>query len=63
MRCYAAFSKHPPFVADQLDALMAGDYFSGHDLKKEFGFEQTPFRNAMIETFTDPTYSSIVLER
>lgn len=63
LKFYALFSSRPPFVADQLDALMAGDYFKGHDLETEFGFRQTPFQDAMIETFTDPVYSGVVLER
>lgn len=62
MRAYALFSKNPPFVADQLDALMAGDYFHGDDMR-EFGVIPTPFAAAIRETFTDADYSGIVLER
>lgn len=62
MKMYGAVVKNPPFVADQLDALMAGDYFSGDDMR-EFGVTPTPFATAIRETFTHPEYSRIVLER
>ncbi|MYL85206.1 NAD-dependent epimerase/dehydratase family protein [Desulfovibrio aerotolerans] len=63
MRAYGVFSKNPPFVADQLDALMAGDYFSGEDMRQTFGIVPTPFAEAIKETFTHPVYSRVVLER
>jgi nucleoside-diphosphate-sugar epimerase len=63
MRAYALVLPNPPFVADQLDALMAGDYFRGIDLQQAFGVTPTPFAEAIHETFTDPRYSKIVLER
>jgi len=63
MNVYALFSKNPPFVADQLDALMAGDYFTGHSMEKEFGIKPTPFAEAIRETYTNPKYCNIVLER
>lgn len=62
LRVYALFSDKPPFTADQLDSLTAGDEFTGVDLKQVFGFEPTPFRAAIIETFSHPTYSGVVLE-
>jgi nucleoside-diphosphate-sugar epimerase len=63
LKAYGLISKNPPFVADQLEALMAGDYFSGDGLEKNFGFSPTPFSDALLETFTDPVYSAVVLER
>ena len=63
MRAYGVFAKNPPFVADQLDALMAGDYFTGNSMKKNFGITPTPFAEAIRETFTHPEYSRVVLER
>ena len=62
MQAYGLISKNPPFVADQLDALMAGDYFTGDDMK-QFGVTPTPFAIAIHETFTHPKYSRVVLER
>ena len=62
LRGYALFSEKPPFTADQLDSLTAGDDFSGVDLEAVFGFEPTPFRAAIAETFGHPTYSGVVLE-
>lgn len=62
MQAYGVISKNPPFVADQLDALMAGDYFTGDDMRR-FGVTPTPFVAAIHETFTHPKYSRVVLER
>ena len=63
LKTYALFVKNPPFVADQVDALMAGDYFTGDSMAENFGFSPTPFAEALSETFTHPVYSSVVLER
>lgn len=61
LRVYALFSDKPPFTADQLDALTAGDEFTGVDIAGVFGFEPTPFAAAVRETFGHPTYSAVVL--
>lgn len=63
LRVYAVFSRKPPFTADQLKALTAGDDFSGVDTQAVFGVEQTPFEAAIRESYTDPRYSGIVLKR
>lgn len=63
LRLYVVFSNKPPFTADQLKALAAGDDFSGVDTFKEFGVRQTPFEEAVHESYCDPRYSNIVLER
>ncbi|OIO01425.1 MAG: NAD-dependent dehydratase [Desulfovibrionaceae bacterium CG1_02_65_16] len=63
MRTYALLLPNPPFVADQLDALTAGDYFRGISIKETFGVTPTPFAQAITETFTHPVYSAVVLER
>jgi nucleoside-diphosphate-sugar epimerase len=62
LRIYAIFSKNPPFTADQLKALTAGDEFEVIDWEKIFSVRATPFAQAMHETFNDPTYSHIALE-
>ncbi len=61
LRVYALFSAKPPFTAEQLDALVAGDDFSGVDIEATFGFRPTPFRDAIRETFGHPVYSRIGL--
>ncbi len=61
LRVYALFSEKPPFTADQLKALTAGDEFTGVDIAQTFGFEPTSFRAAISETFGHPRYSSVVL--
>ncbi len=61
LRTYALFSAKPPFTADQLDALVAGDAFEGVDIEATFGFAPTPFREALRETFGHPVYSRIAL--
>jgi nucleoside-diphosphate-sugar epimerase len=63
LRTYALFSRKPPFTADQLKSLHAGDHFTGVDTLAEFGVAQTPFEDAIRESYCDPTYSGVVLQR
>jgi nucleoside-diphosphate-sugar epimerase len=63
LKVYAVFSGKPPFTASQLQALSAGDEFHGIDTRAVFGVTQTPFVDAVRESYCDPTYSSIVLKR
>jgi len=63
LRIYALFSEHPPFTADQLKALTAGDHFTGVDMEATFGVKPTRFEDAVKETFSHPVYSSITLEQ
>ena len=63
LRVAARLLRKPPFTSSQLKALAAGDYFSGVDIRREFGVEPTPFADAMRETFTHPVYSGIVVGR
>ncbi|TIK65997.1 NAD-dependent epimerase/dehydratase family protein [Stenotrophomonas maltophilia] len=63
LRIYSLFSSKPPFTADQLKALSAGDDFKGVDTEAVFGVKQTPFEEAIRESYTDPRYSHIVLQR
>ena len=63
LRVYARFSGKPPFTAAQLDALAAGDEFHGVDTRAVFGVAQTPFADAVRESYCDPQYSYIVLKR
>lgn len=63
LRVYALFSRKPPFTADQLKALSAGDDFHGVDTYAVFSVKQTPFEDAVRESYCDPRYASIVLKR
>lgn len=63
LRVYSLFSSKPPFTADQLKALSAGDDFKGIDTGAVFGVTQTPFEEAIRESYCDPRYSHIVLKR
>ncbi|EIJ43412.1 nucleoside-diphosphate-sugar epimerase [Beggiatoa alba B18LD] len=63
LKVYALFSSKPPFTADQLKALTAGDCFTGVNTEATFGVKQTPFYQAMQETFCDPRYKDVVLKR
>lgn len=63
LRIYALFSQNPPFTADQLAALTAGDVFTGVDMQEAFGFTPTPLAQALEETFTQAPWHRIVLER
>jgi nucleoside-diphosphate-sugar epimerase len=63
LKLYAVFSGKPPFTADQLKALTAGDDFTGVDTFTVFGIRQTSFAEAIEESYCDPRYSHIVLKR
>jgi nucleoside-diphosphate-sugar epimerase len=63
LKIYAIFSRKPPFTADQLKALTAGDQFIGVNTQKIFGVKQTPFEDAIRETFCNELYSKIILKR
>lgn len=63
LKIYALFSKKPPFTAEQLKALSAGDDFKGVDTYAEFGVKQYIFEDAVRESYCDPRYSHIVLKR
>lgn len=63
LRVYGLFTAKPPFTADQLKALGAGDDFTGVDTEAVFGVRQTPFEQAVRESYCDPRYAHIVLER
>lgn len=63
LRAYSLFTSKPPFTADQLKALSAGDDFKGVDTAAIFGVVQTPFKEAIRESYCDPRYSHIVLKR
>ena len=63
LKIYALFSDRPPFTADQLKALTAGDDFTGVDIAATFSFQPMSFKAALQETFCDPTFSQYVVER
>ncbi len=63
LRAYALFSRKPPFTEDQLKALAAGDDFKGVDTEAAFGFRQTPFEEAIRESYCDPRYSHVLVRR
>ena len=55
--------RRPPFTADQLEALAAGDDFRGVETEAAFGFRQTPFEAAIRESYCHPRYSRVLVER
>jgi len=63
LKLYAVFSDKPPFTADQLKALSAGDDFCGVDTAATFDVRQTPFEDAVRESYCDSRFSSVVLKR
>ncbi len=63
LKFYSLFSKQPPFTADQLKALTAGDEFIGVDTIAVFGLPLTAFSDAINETFNHPQYSQIRVQR
>jgi nucleoside-diphosphate-sugar epimerase len=63
LKTYSLVSKNPPFTADQLKALSAGDDFTGVDIEETFGVIPTDFYDAIDETFTHPRFKDVVLSR
>jgi nucleoside-diphosphate-sugar epimerase len=61
LKIYSLFDNDPPFTAQQLKALVAGDEFDVIDWQGIFQVRATPFAKAIDETFNDPNYSKIVL--
>lgn len=59
---WGIFDKNPPFTTQQLEALVAHDVFEVIDWPDIFHIQATSFENAVIKTFSDPTYSHIELE-
>jgi nucleoside-diphosphate-sugar epimerase len=59
---YGMFDPSPPFTTQQLAALIIPETFEVIDWPQIFDVHSTPLRAAMMETFRDPTYSSITLE-
>ncbi len=62
LRIYAIFSSDPPFTVHQLKALIAKDEFEVIPWWEIFDVNVTSFKDAINETFNDPTYSNIVLD-
>ena len=63
LRLYALFDRNPPFTADQLEALTAGDEFELIPWWEIFATgAPTPFRQAVAETFLDPRHGQVVLD-
>jgi len=56
------FDKNPPFVTQQLVALVGNDEFEVIDWPGIFGVPYTAFDDAIAETFNNPIYSKVVLE-
>ena len=61
LKTYALVSGSPPFTANQLTGLTAGDEFEGEDLEATFGVTPTPFAQGIRETLTDSRYSDMAL--
>ena len=62
LKIWAIFDSDPPFTADQLKALVAGDEFEVIEWDKIFGVAPTPFKEAINETFQHPEYSQYALK-
>lgn len=62
LKAYSLVDRDPPFTTSQLEALVTPDLFEVIDWPGIFGVRQTPLRQALEETFLDPTYSKVVLD-
>ena len=55
------FDPNLPFTTSQLEALVIPEVFPIIDWPKIFNVRETPLREALIESYLDPRYSSIAL--
>ena len=62
LQLWTVFDDNPPFTAEQLAALAAGDVFEVIDWQAIFGVRATPLATALERTFRDPRYCDVVLE-
>ena len=62
LRVYGVFDRDPPFTTKQLKALVTPDIFEVIEWPAIFGVRATPLREALVQTFNDPTYSHVALE-
>ncbi|UYO53113.1 NAD-dependent epimerase/dehydratase family protein [Rhodopseudomonas palustris] len=58
---YARFDTNPPFTTRQLEALVIPETFPVIDWPGEFGVHATPLRQALSQTYLDPSFSNIAL--
>jgi nucleoside-diphosphate-sugar epimerase len=61
LKTYSLVDRDPPFTTAQLAALATPDVFEEIDWPGIFGVKRTPLKQALEETFLDPTYSKIAL--
>jgi nucleoside-diphosphate-sugar epimerase len=59
---WALFDKNPPFTTQQLSALVTKDDFDIINWPEIFDVTQTPFTDAIKETFNHPIYSDVTLK-
>jgi nucleoside-diphosphate-sugar epimerase len=62
LKAYSLFDSNPPFTTKQLEALVIRESFPVIDWPAIFGISPTEFRQAVMETFLNPTYSNVVLD-
>ncbi len=62
LQLWSVFDSDPPFTVQQLEALCADDVFEVIDWPGIFAVRYTPFSEAVVETFTHPQFSKVVLE-
>ncbi len=63
LKIYSFFVTNPPFNVNQLRALVIPETFEIIDWENIFAIKQTDFKEALDETFNDPSLSNIELDR
>ena len=63
LKIYSIFVTNPPFNVNQLRALVIPETFEIIDWENIFAIKQTDFKEALEETFNDPSLSNIELDR
>ncbi len=62
LKINALWDKNPAFTTGQLEALVTPDVFEVIDWPGIFGVQATPLRQALEQTFRDPTYAEVALD-
>ena len=62
LKVNALWDKNPAFTARQLEALVTPDVFEVIDWPRIFDVRSTPLKQALYETFRDPTYAQVALD-
>ncbi len=62
LKIWSIFDRDPPFTTQQLEALVTKEEFEIINWPKIFNVKNTPYKDAINETFNFPPFSEITLD-